>query len=83
MGLTLNAVAAVARRPSLWPTAARQAARLAPARWWARRPHLPVPARSYVRFRQVTQYGAPDHDAEPADVVRYLQWCRQWQRVAG
>jgi hypothetical protein len=79
---TLSAVAAVLRRPSLWPTAARQVARLAPSRWWARPPYLPVPAAPYLRFRRVTQYGDPAHPAEPDDVVSYLQWCRQWGRVA-
>ena len=32
---------AVARRPSLWLTAARQARRLAPDHWWRRHPLEP------------------------------------------
>ena len=70
---------AVAARPSLWVTALRQGARLAPRRWWARPPFLPLPARSYLRFRMLTHYGDPQHRAEPADLVRYLRWCRQWE----
>jgi hypothetical protein len=69
-------VAAVAARPSLWWTALVQARRLLPRRWWAHRPFLPVPDRSYVRFRAVTQYGDPGHPLVAEDVVHYLSWCR-------
>ncbi len=77
----LRAVGAVAARPSLWPTALRQAVRLAPTRWWTRPPFVPLPARSYLRFRLLTQYGDPNHPAEPEDLVRYLRWCREWAAV--
>lgn len=70
---------AVARRPKLWPTAARQYRRTVPARWWRVRPFLPVPDAEYVRFRLVTQYGANRRAPEAADVVNYLAWCRQWE----
>lgn len=69
-------VAAVARRPSLWPTALRQWRRLVPGGWWRRRPFLPVPPGEYLRFRLLTQYGDNEHVVEPADVVNYLLWCR-------
>ncbi|MCB1039073.1 MAG: hypothetical protein R2701_12695 [Acidimicrobiales bacterium] len=69
------AFVAVARHPSLWSTALRQALRLAPAGWWRRRPFLPLPDPAYLRFRLETQYGS---DATPRadDVVTYLRWCR-------
>jgi hypothetical protein len=70
-------VAALARRPTLWPVAARQAWRLAPAGWWRHPPYLPVPDPEYLRFRLVTQYGSADHRPDPADVVAYLNWCRR------
>ena len=69
---------AVLAHPSLWATAARQAVRLAPARWWSRPPFLPVPSRPYLELRLVTQYGDGSHAIEGADLVRYLRWCRQW-----
>lgn len=69
--------AAVARHPGLWPTAARQARRLAPRRWWARRPFLPVPDRAWLRFRAETQYGDPERPPAPADVVTWLRWARR------
>lgn len=70
------AARALARRPTLWPTALRQWRRLVPPAWWRRRPFLPVPAPEYVRFRLLTQYGDDEHALEPADVVNYLLWCR-------
>jgi len=80
----IDVASAVARRPRLWPTALRQARRLAAPGWWRRRPFLPVPSGEYLRFRMVTQYGDPLHRPEPDDVVDYLQWCRRWDNaVAG
>lgn len=72
----IKAASAVARRPSLWPTAIRQMRRLAPPGWWRRRPFLPVPSGEYLAFRLQTQYGDADHPWEPDDVVGYLEWCR-------
>lgn len=76
-------VGAVARRPGLWPTAARQVVRMTPAGWWRRAPFLPVPRGDYLRFRMVTQYGDPRRRPEPADVLDYLAWCRRWDRTVG
>jgi hypothetical protein len=73
--------ASVLRHPSLWPTALRQWTRLVPPRWWARSPRLPVPSRSYLEFRLVTQYGDISHRPEPEDVLNYLRWCRDWERL--
>jgi hypothetical protein len=75
-------VAALARRPDLWPTAVRAALRLAPRGWWRRSPYLPVPSREYLRFRMVTAYGGDgSHPPEPHDLVAYLEWCRAWPAV--
>ena len=70
------AALAVLRRPDLWWTAVRQVRLLAAPGWWHRRPWLPLPDRDYLRFRLVTQYGAPAHAPEPADVVASLHWGR-------
>lgn len=72
--------AAVARRPSLWPTALRQARRLVPPRWWTRAPRLPLPSRPYLHFRSLTQYGDAEQVAEADDVVAYLRWCAAWDK---
>ena len=71
---------AVARHPSLWPTAARVARRTATRGWWRRPPFLPVPSGEYLRFRMVTQYGDGAGRPVPADVLAYLGWCREWDR---
>jgi hypothetical protein len=76
-----RAVAAVAVRPRLWPTALRQAGRLAAPGWWRRAPFLPLPEPDYLAFRMETQYGAADRSPEPADLVAYLEWCRAQERA--
>ena len=71
------AVTAVARHPSLWPTALRQAFVLAEPGWWRRRPFLPLPSPDYMRFRLQTAYGGDGGGAPaPSDLVTYLHWCR-------
>jgi hypothetical protein len=70
------------RRPGLWSTAATQARRLVPPGWWRRAPFLPLPSRTYVRFRLRTQYGQTG-EPDPGDVVTYLEWCRQMARMRG
>jgi hypothetical protein len=69
----------VVRRPGLWPTALRQAVRLARPGWWRRAPFLPVPDRDYVRFRLQTAYGPHGTPADD-DLVAYLNWCREFKR---
>ena len=74
-----QALGALARHPSLWPTAIGQAGRLASDGWWRRAPFLPIPDREYLAFRMETQYGSAG-DPEPEDLVVYLGWCRQRAR---
>lgn len=77
----LPALPAVLAHPTLWPTALRQARRLAPARWWRRPPFLPVPDAAYLRFRLETAYGGTgERGPDGADVVTYLRWCRDLPR---
>jgi hypothetical protein len=52
-----------------------------PGGWWRRPPYLPRPSPEYLGFRMLTQYGDAAHTPEPADVVNYLRWCRDWQRT--
>ena len=73
----LRVATAVARRPTLWPTAIRQMSRTAAPGWYRRPPFMPVPQGDYLRFRLVTQYGDPQHRPDPVDVVNYLAWCKQ------
>jgi hypothetical protein len=73
-------VAAVLRRPALWPTALRQAWVLADPGWWRRPPFLPLPPADYMRFRLQTAYGGDGTGpVVPDDLVAYLRWCRAWR----
>jgi hypothetical protein len=77
--LAVPVIAALARRPWLWPTAVMLAGRLAPAGWWRRWPPRPWPDRAYLRFRMQTAYGDDDVDplASPGELIDYLEWCRR------
>jgi hypothetical protein len=66
-------------RPRLWATGVTQVFALAERGWWRHRPFLPVPDREYLRFRLQTQYGDPDREPEPSDLVSYLEWCRSYR----
>lgn len=77
----LGTTRALAARPALWPTAARQALVLAARGWWRRPPFLPLPDPAYVRFRLQTAYGDARREPSAEDLVTYLRWCRAWPRV--
>ena len=77
-GGVVKVVVAVVGRPGLWGTALRQAWRTAPVGWWRQRPFLPVPSGDYLRFRLLTQYGDATARPVPADVIAYLEWCKQY-----
>lgn len=78
-GGVVRTVVAVAARPTLWPTAIRQAGRMSRPHWWRQAPFLPVPDADYLRFRLETQYGTGG-TPDPADVVVFLRWCREHDR---
>ena len=78
-----HAALTVLRHPAIWLTALVQLGRLAPRGWWKRPPFLPLPDPDYLRFRLQTQYGDPEREPEPADIVSYLKWCRRYGRLAG
>lgn len=50
-------------------------------RWWSQSPFLPVPDRTYLRWRMYTAYG--DESAVPPveDVVRFARWRRETMRL--
>lgn len=49
--------------------------------WWARPPFLPLPDRTYLRWRMYTAYG--DERAVPParDVERFARWRRELLRL--
>lgn len=62
------------RHPGTGVALIRVAWRFRARGWYRRFPFLPLPDRTYVRWRMYTAYG--DESAVPAadDVVRYAQW---------
>ncbi len=61
-------------QPSLGIDLLRVAWRFRARGWYTRFPFVPIPDRTYVRWRMYTAYG--DYDAVPAaqDVERYARW---------
>ena len=46
-------------------------------RWWSQPPFLPVPDRTYLRWRMYTAY-ADENAVPPADdVIRFARWRRE------
>ena len=80
MGRLLSSIRALMRHPGLWPEAARSLFALAPRRWWARFPFLPLPDRQYLSWRMGTAYGDTDAHLKGEDLLAYLRW-RRWRRV--
>lgn len=74
---------ALLARPDLWLPALGVLRRMAPPGWWRRAPHLPLPDRRLWEFRMVTAYGRGDAVPEPADVVTYVEWCRDTAALDG
>jgi hypothetical protein len=69
-------------RPRYWLVAVRVARRMVPTRWWTHRPFLPLPTPKYVKFRLETQYGGSSPHPTLPDVLKYLQWVRQWDAAS-
>ena len=61
-------------RPALAVDLLRVAWRFRSRDWYSRFPFLPLPDKTYVRWRMYTAYG--DYDAIPPadDVERYARW---------
>ena len=67
---------ALLRRPDLWPSALA----FVPRRWYRQWPPLPLPSRSYLRFRTEAMYGT-DGRLSGEDLVRYLEWVKNMRTM--
>jgi len=75
LGPVLRIAVVVLLRPHLWLTGLRAGWHLAPRRWWARSPFLPVPDPNYWHFRMVTMFGGDgDGSLSTEQIVDYLHW---------
>ena len=74
-----RAIAAIARRPDLWLTGLGAARSMARHRWWAQKPHLPLPDPGWLRFRLETAYGgAGDARIDGEHLITWLEWKRDF-----
>ncbi len=78
--LDKGALAEVARRPDLWPTAFAELRAIAVPRWWTKWPPLPLPSAGYLKFRLEAMYGPAGGKLSAEELVGYLEWCR-WMRA--
>ena len=74
--MSFAVVFAVMIRPWLWAIAIGAMFALAPERWWARKPFLPIPDADVIKWRKATAYGSSSAAMTPHDVVSYLEWRR-------
>lgn len=70
----------VLRRPGLLPAVVGLAWAARRRGWYRRPPFLPLPPRSYLRWRMDTAYGDPEADPSAEDLARYLSWARRMRR---
>ncbi|HLH99258.1 MAG TPA: hypothetical protein VKV06_00625 [Acidimicrobiales bacterium] len=81
--VSIGAVAAVVRRPELWPVALRVAWRTAPPEWWRAVPPRPRPPASYVKMRHEAMWGDdPAARLGPDELIGYLRWCARMRALA-
>jgi len=45
--------------------------------WWRRPPFLPLPDRTYLRWRMHTAYADENAVPPPEDVIRFARWRRE------
>jgi hypothetical protein len=45
--------------------------------WWHQAPWLPLPDRTYLRWRMYTAYGDEAAVPPPEDVIRFARWRRE------
>ena len=45
--------------------------------WWSRPPFLPLPDRTYLRWRMYTAYGREDAVPPLDDLIRFVRWRRE------
>jgi hypothetical protein len=80
MGLYGRMMGIAIRRPGVWTALLGLAWAARRRHWWRRPPFLPLPPRSYLRWRMDTAYGDPEARAPVGETVRYLRWAARMRR---
>jgi hypothetical protein len=75
-------LAAVLRRPTVWPALVGLAWAARRHGWWRRPPFLPLPPSGYLRWRLDTAYGDPRARPPTEETLRYLRWAARMRRGA-
>ena len=73
----------VLTRPRLWPALLSAAWAFRPRGWYRRPPFLPVPSRTYMRWRLETAYGEPDAVPPADEIERFVTWSAGMRRRMG
>lgn len=68
------------RRPRMIPYLLSAAWAFRSRHWYRRPPFLPLPARSYMRWRLDTAYGDPEATPTIDELERYLVWSARMRR---
>lgn len=68
------------RRPRTIPYLIRAAWAFRARDWYRRPPFLPLPPRSYLRWRLDTAYGDPEADPPIDELERYIVWSARMRR---
>ena len=69
------------RRPGLIPHLVRFAWAFRARGWYRRPPFLPLPPRSYVRWRMDTAYGDEGHVPARNEIERYVVWTTRMRQL--
>ena len=77
LALTLRLALRCVFHPSVAAALLLVAWRFRERRWWRRVPFLPLPDRTYVRWRMYTAYGDAAALPPVEDVIRYARWARR------
>jgi len=80
MASYLRILGVVLRRPGLVPALLGTAWAFRARGWYKRFPFLPIPPRSYIRWRMETAYGDPEAIPPAEDLERFLRWASRMRK---